>query len=73
MTDIVLSDRQIRTIRSIPNSFLRAIRAAIGVAREWRRRYRSRCELASYAYYERSDLGFAAELDAEIAKPFWRK
>ena len=73
MTDIVFSDRQTSAVRATPNTLLLVIKATIGVAREWRRRYRSRCELASYAYYERSDLGFAAELDAEIAKPFWRK
>jgi uncharacterized protein YjiS (DUF1127 family) len=41
--------------------------------REWRRRSRSRRELALYSQEERSDLGFAADLDAEIAKPFWRQ
>jgi uncharacterized protein YjiS (DUF1127 family) len=47
--------------------------AAFAVLREWRHRFRSRRELASYSYYERNDLGFAAEVDAEIAKPFWKK
>ena len=53
---------------------LASFRTAIAVVREWRRRARSRRELASYSYNERSDLGcFAADLDAEIAKPFWQK
>jgi hypothetical protein len=32
-----------------------------------------RIELALYSHHERGDLGFAAELNAEIATPFWRK
>jgi uncharacterized protein YjiS (DUF1127 family) len=40
--------------------------------REWRRRCRSRWELASYSFDQRRDFGFAADLDAEIAKPFWK-
>lgn len=40
---------------------------------EWCRRSRSRWELALYSHQERGDLGFAAELDSEISKPFWRK
>jgi uncharacterized protein YjiS (DUF1127 family) len=55
----------------------KAIRAmaasACALVREWRRRSRSRRELALYSPEERSDLGFAADLDAEIAKPFWTK
>ena len=55
-------------------SRLRAMGAsAYALIREWRRRARSRLELASYSREERKDLGFAANLDAEIAKPFWRK
>jgi uncharacterized protein YjiS (DUF1127 family) len=45
----------------------------VTIVREWRRRVRSRAELASYSFAERSDLGYAAELDGEIQKPFWRK
>jgi len=47
--------------------------SACALIREWWRRYRSRQELALYSYDERRDLGFAANLDAEIAKPFWKK
>jgi uncharacterized protein YjiS (DUF1127 family) len=52
---------------------LGAIRTAtITLVREWRRRLRSRLELASYSHDQRRDLGFAAELDAEVTKPFWQ-
>jgi uncharacterized protein YjiS (DUF1127 family) len=40
---------------------------------EWRHRYRSRRELAQYSRHQRNDLCFSAEVDAEIAKPFWSK
>ena len=36
-------------------------------------RYRSRLELASYSHDQRKDLGFSADVDGEIAKPFWKK
>lgn len=52
---------------------LAAIRTAtVALAREWHRRQRSRLELASYSLDERRDLGFAADLDAEISKRFWK-
>ena len=41
--------------------------------REWWHNYRSRQELASYSYSERSDLSFLTEIDSEVAKPFWKK
>ena len=44
-----------------------------GLVREWWRRYRSRLELASYWHDQRKDLGFSADVDGEIAKPFWKK
>ena len=47
--------------------------AACALVREWRHNYRSRQELALYSYQERSDLNFSANVDAEIAKPFWSK
>ena len=47
--------------------------AGYAILRDWRHNYRSRRELASYSRYERNDLQFSAEIDAEIAKPFWRK
>jgi uncharacterized protein YjiS (DUF1127 family) len=47
--------------------------SACTLIREWRHRYRSRRELALYSYDERKDLSFAAEVDSEIPKPFWKK
>jgi uncharacterized protein YjiS (DUF1127 family) len=47
--------------------------AACALVKEWWRRYRSRLELASYSHEQRQDLGFSADLDCEIAKPFWKK
>jgi uncharacterized protein YjiS (DUF1127 family) len=64
-----------------PSTAMDALRAGAGAIvavawptlREWRRRRRSRGELASYPHDERRDLGFAPDLDAEIAKPFWKQ
>ena len=36
-------------------------------------RHRSRLELASYSHDQRKDLGFSADLDCEITKPFWKR
>jgi uncharacterized protein YjiS (DUF1127 family) len=47
-------------------------KVAFDVVREWRRRYRSRGELASLSYHERDDIG-AGDANAELAKPFWRE
>ena len=61
--------------RGTATDVLRACAGAIVAAgttfREWRRR--SRVELASYSHDERRDLGFAADLDAEVAKPLWKQ
>jgi len=46
---------------------------AFEVLGEWRRRYRTRQELAQYSYRERNDVPFASDVDAEIAKPFWKR
>jgi uncharacterized protein YjiS (DUF1127 family) len=43
------------------------------LVREWWRRYRSRFELSSYSYDQRKEFGFSADVDAEMAKPFWKK
>ena len=43
-----------------------------GLMCEWWHRYRSRLELASYSHDQRKDLNFAADVDGEIAKPFWK-
>jgi uncharacterized protein YjiS (DUF1127 family) len=72
MTDITYSHRR-NTFAARPKSTFAWLGSAFAVVREWRRRYRSRRELALYSLHERADLGFAAQLDFEIAKPFWRK
>lgn len=73
MADIASTHCRISTAKPMPTSILAALKIAVAALHEWRRRSRSRYELASYSYNERSDLGFAADLDAEIVKPFWRK
>ena len=52
---------------------LATTRTAAETLRKWRHNYRSRRELASYSYSERSDLSLLTEVDAEICKPFWKK
>jgi len=44
----------------------------IETLREWRRRTRSRRELAMLSELDRKDLGYPDRIQAEIAKPFWR-
>jgi uncharacterized protein YjiS (DUF1127 family) len=73
MTDIVSHGHNASREQPTVNLILATVRIVTEVLREWRRRYRSRRELAQYAYHERNDLGCGADLDAEIAKPFWRK
>ena len=50
-----------------------AMGKSYALVREWWRRYHSRLELASYSHDQRKDLGFSADVDGEIAKPFWKK
>lgn len=40
---------------------------------EWWRRYRSRRELAGRPRHEWNDIGSAADVGAEIDKPFWKE
>jgi uncharacterized protein YjiS (DUF1127 family) len=40
---------------------------------EWRRRARSRRELASLSYPDIKDIGYPADIAAEKNKPFWRR
>ncbi len=73
MTNAILASRGPHHV-SMPANLARAFAASIwALLREWHRRSRSRWELSTYSYHERADLGFAAELDAELTKPFWRK
>jgi uncharacterized protein YjiS (DUF1127 family) len=39
---------------------------------EWRRRIRSRRELATMSYSDLKDIGYPAHAEAEKVKPFWR-
>lgn len=39
---------------------------------EWRRRIKSRRELATLSYSDLKDIGYPAYAEAEKAKPFWR-
>jgi uncharacterized protein YjiS (DUF1127 family) len=50
-----------------------AMGTSYALVRDWWQRYRSRLELASYSHDQRKDLGFSADVDGEIAKPFWKK
>jgi uncharacterized protein YjiS (DUF1127 family) len=50
-----------------------AMGTSYALIREWWRRHHSRLELASYSHDQRKDLGFSADVDGEIAKPFWKK
>lgn len=73
MTDATLASRSLRNT-STATSLAGTLAASIwALLLEWHRRSRSRRELSTYSYYDRADLGFAAELDAELKKPFWRK
>jgi hypothetical protein len=73
MIDLAYSSRSVFSKKATLNAILVMAKMAIEIVREWRHNYRSRRELAMYSHYERNDLHFAAEVDAEIAKPFWRK
>lgn len=73
MTNIIYSSRDGFTEKAslAPNLILAKI--AVEFLREWWRRYQSRWELALLSFDERKDLGFSANIDAEVEKPFWRK
>lgn len=44
-----------------------------GALRDWRRRARSRRELAGLSELDLKDLGYPAGVEAEKHKPFWRR
>ena len=74
MTDAVFAaPHRACTITTSARRAVAAALSAFAIIREWRRRARSRAELAMYSQDERGDLGYAAGLDAEIGKPFWRR
>ena len=60
--NIFLEPRRIGSLR----------RLAIETLLEWRRRTRSRKELALLSELELKDIGYPARAAAEKAKPFWR-
>jgi uncharacterized protein YjiS (DUF1127 family) len=47
-------------------------RQTCDVIREWRRRSWSRRELAMLSEFERNDLSYRFDVNAEIHKPFWQ-
>jgi hypothetical protein len=58
MTDIAYSCRSFSPKWATLTSITAMSKMAVKVMREWRRRYRSRQELALYSYHERNDLSF---------------
>jgi uncharacterized protein YjiS (DUF1127 family) len=73
MTDIAYFRRSAFAEHVRLSSIDTIAKAVVEVLREWRRRARSRKELAMYSYHERNDIRGAAQVDAEIMKPFWQK
>ena len=73
MTDIAYSSRSGSSEQATLTVILAMAKTVMEAVRNWHHNYRSRRELAMYPHHERNDLNFAAEVDAEIAKPFWRK
>jgi uncharacterized protein YjiS (DUF1127 family) len=59
-------------IQIVMNGIGIATKSFFDAIREWRHRRRSRQELALYLCDHLPDLGYAASLDAEIEKPFWK-
>lgn len=58
----------------LPTEIIRPARKRfIEVVLEWRRRMRSRSELAALSDLELKDIGYPAGVAAEIDKPFWRR
>lgn len=73
MTDIAYSRRNGASEKTTLTVILAIAKTVAEVIRTWRHNYRSRRELAMYSHDARSDLGYAVDIDAEIAKPFWMK
>ena len=73
MTDTVLAAPNLAAaLKALASRAAAVAMFSLAVIREWRRRARSRAEIAMYSHDDRADLGYAAELDGEIGKPFWR-
>jgi uncharacterized protein YjiS (DUF1127 family) len=61
------------SLATVIKTRLLAMTSSMGVTlREWWHNYRSRRELAMLSQLERYDLNFSGDVDAEIAKPFWK-
>jgi uncharacterized protein YjiS (DUF1127 family) len=77
MTDISYSNQSISSENATQTTILDIAKAMANstaeTLSEWRHNYRSRRELAAYSRHERCDIGYASNIDAEIAKPFWKK
>jgi uncharacterized protein YjiS (DUF1127 family) len=73
MTDIALIGRNDSYDKRPLSLIITPAKTAFEVLREWRRRYRTRQELALFSYHERNDVPFAGDVDGEITKPFWKK
>jgi len=69
MTDSASSPAQAFTAS---HYFAALPRRLIVMVKLWRRRSRSRDELAALSNLELRDIGYPAERTAEIHKPFWR-
>jgi len=70
--NVITGAPHVRCAQELAGPRAGALTTAWRLVREWRRRHRERRELAAYICNHRHDLGYAATLDAEIAKPFWR-
>jgi uncharacterized protein YjiS (DUF1127 family) len=66
------SPQQAFTPRSFAICVGEMVNEIYALACEWWHRYRSRLELASYSHDQLKDFGFSADVDGEIAKPFWK-
>ena len=75
MSDTIFPVQSLRHVSPLRNlaGIMDSIATSYALVREWWYCYRSRIELASYSRDERKDLCFSADVDGEIAKPFWKK
>lgn len=72
MSGFAISAVHNSAIERVKISILTSPVAVRAVMRQWRRNYRERRDLASMSARDRYELGFIGDVDAEIAKPFWR-
>jgi uncharacterized protein YjiS (DUF1127 family) len=60
--------RVVSALRFVPTLWMQVI----STISEWRRRMRSRRELAGLSYRELKDVGYPGAAEAEKYKPFWQ-